>query len=196
MTEPVPPPPPPDSAPEPAAYGSWYFPVAVSKLFVMSIASFGAYHLVWHYQNWKRYRARSSRHFSVVVRTILGPLFAFRLFERLQHDLSETALPRVPEPGLLALAYLGCNALIMLPDPWWLLSALNTVPLAIAQIGVNRLNHVVAPAAPPNDRYSGWNVLLIVFGMLFIGLMLLALFVRLPEAGAPEAVPTVVATAW
>jgi uncharacterized membrane protein YbaN (DUF454 family) len=155
----------------------------------MSIASFGMYHLLWHYQNWKRYRARSTRAFSVVVRTILGPIFVFRLFERLRHDLRETALPGMPEPGVLALLYLSCNALITLPEPWWTLAALNTVPLAIAQAGVNRLNREVAPLAPRNDRYSSWNVLLIVVGLLLVALTLLGLFVQVPEPSIPDAVP-------
>jgi hypothetical protein len=166
----------------------WYFPVSVPKLVVMSIASFGAYHLLWHYRNWQRYRARSQRRFSVLVRTILGPIFAFRLFERLQHDLREAALPGIPEPGVLALLYLCCNAFITLPDPWWALAALNSVPLAIAQAGVNRLNREVAPLAPRNDRYSGWNVLLIVVGLLLVGLTLLGLFIQLPDPGVPDAV--------
>lgn len=167
----------------------WYFPVSVPKLVVMSIASFGAYHLLWHYRNWQRYRARSNRRFSVLVRTILGPIFVFRLFERLQHDLRATALPGIAEPGVLALLYLCCNALLTLPEPWWALAALNTVPLAIAQAGVNRLNRQVAPLAPRNDRYSGWNVLLIVVGLLLVGLTLLGLFVQLPDSGVPDAVP-------
>ena len=165
----------------------WYFPVSVPKLVVMSIASFGAYHLLWHYQNWKRYRARSNRRFSVLVRTILGPIFVFRLFERLQHDLRATALPSIAEPGVLALLYLCCNALLTLPEPWWALAALNTVPLAIAQAGVNRLNREIAPLTPPNDRYSGWNVLLIVIGLLLIGLTLLGLFVQPPDPSTPDA---------
>lgn len=167
----------------------WYFPVSVPKLVVMSIASFGAYHLLWHYQNWKRYRARTHRRFFVLVRTILGPIFVFRLFERMQYDLRERALPGIPEAGVLALLYLCCNALITLPEPWWALSALNTVPLAIAQARVNRLNRDIAPRAPPNDRYSGWNVLLIVIGLVLVAITLLGLFVQLPDPGVPDAVP-------
>jgi len=195
VTEPdavIPPSPEPPRGP---LHEAWYFPVSIPKLVVMSIASFGVYHLLWHYQNWKRYRARSARPFSVLARTILGPIFAFRLFERLQHDLRETALPRIPEPGVLALLYLGCNAFVTLPEPWWALSALNTIPLAVAQVGVNRLNRLIAPAAPRNDGYSGWNVLLIVIGMLLVGLTLLGLFVRLPDPGVPDAVPVFTPTA-
>lgn len=177
---------------EAPAWPAWYFPVSIPKLLVMSVASFGAYHVLWHYQNWTRYRARSARRFSVLARTILGPIFAFKLFERLQHDLRMTGLRGIPEPGVLALLYLCCNALITLPEPWWILSALNSVPLAIAQAGVNRLNRTVTPAAPPNSGYSGWNVLLIIIGMLLVALTLLGLFVDL---AVPEAVPVLGPTA-
>ena len=57
MTGDIPAAPVPDEA-APPALETWYFAVSVSKLVVMSVVSFGAYHLLWHYQNWKRYRAR------------------------------------------------------------------------------------------------------------------------------------------
>ena len=113
----------------------------------------------------------------------------FKLLERLQHDLRESGVRGIPEPGVLALAYLCCNALITLPEPWWMLAALNSVPLAVAQVGANRLNRVLAPAAPRNDGYSGWNVLLIVLGVLLILLTLFGLFLTLGEPVVPEGVP-------
>ena len=107
----------------------------------------------------------------------------------LQHDLRESRLPGIPEPGVLALTYLCCNALIMLPEPWWILTALNTVPLAVAQARVNRLNRLVAPAAPRNDGYSGWNVLLIVIVVVLVALTVIGVLVGTPETGTPDAVP-------
>ncbi len=167
----------------------WYFAVSVPKLFVMSIASFGLYQVYWHYRNWRRYRARSTRRFSVLLRTLLGPLFSFRLFERMHHDLREAGRPGLPEPGVLALAYLGLNALLGLPDPWWVLAFLNVVPLMVAQAGVNRLHAAVAPAAARNDTYSGINVALIVFGSLLFLAMLVGLLVQTQQPELREGVP-------
>lgn len=167
----------------------FYFAVSVPKLAVMSLASFGLYHLLWHYRNWQRYRARSTRRFSVLLRTLLGPLFAFRLFERMQHDLREAGQRGIPEPGVLALAYLALNALLSLPTPWWALAFLNTAPLLIVQAGVNRLHRVVAPRAPRNDSYSGANVVLIIIGVFLFLLMLIGLLLDVPESPVPDAVP-------
>lgn len=174
---------------EPRDAEPYYFAVSLPKLAVMSLASFGLYHLLWHYRNWQRYRARSTRRFSVLLRALLGPLFAFRLFERVQHDLREAGQRGIPEPGLLALAYLALNALLSLPTPWWALAFLNTAPLLIVQAGANRLHRVVAPRAPRNDSYSGANVVLIIVGVFFFLLMLIGLFLDVPDAPVPDAVP-------
>lgn len=173
----------------PALDEPWYFAVSVPKLLVMSIASLGLYQVYWHYQNWRRYRARSRRRFSVLLRTFLAPLFSFRLFERMHHDLRQAGLRGLPEPGLLALGYLGLNATLSLPDPWWVLSFLNIVPLLMAQAGVNRLHAVVAPAAPRNRRYSGANVALIIAGVFLFVMMLLGLFFMPPAPPPPRGVP-------
>jgi len=175
--------------PSPPSDEPWYFPVSVPKLLVMSIASFGLYQVYWYYRNWQRYRARSSRRFSVLLRTFLAPLFSFRLFERMHHDLRESGLPGLPEPGVLALAYLCLNALLGLPEPWWLLAYLNVVPLMMAQAGVNRLHAAVAPAAPRNDSYSGANVALILVGVFLFVMLLLGLFFMPPEPRLPPGTP-------
>ncbi len=178
--------PPPLDGPEGEPF---YFAVSVPKLAVMSIASFGAYHLLWHYRNWQRYRARSTRRFSVLLRTLFGPVFAFRLFERIQHDLREAGQRPIPEPGVLALAYLALNAMLSLPYPWFALAFFNTVPLLFVQAGVNRLHRVVAPQAPRNRRYSGANLALIMIGGFLFLLMVVGLFAGAPEPPPPDAVP-------
>lgn len=177
------------ATPAPPIDEPWYFPVSVSKLLVMSIASFGAYQIYWHYRNWKRYRARSTRRFSVLLRTFFAPLFCFRLFERMHHDSREAGLAGLPEPGVLALAYLCLNALLALPEPWWVLTFLNVVPLMVVQARVNQLHAAVTPTARRNDAYSGANVALIVAGVFLFLMMLLGLLFPPPERDVSPAVP-------
>lgn len=175
--------------PAEAVPAATFFAVSVPKLAVMSLFTFGAYEVYWHYRNWRLERRRSDRRFSVLLRALLGPLFAFLLFEHVQGQQRALDLPAIPEPGALALAYLILSATWRLPEPWWLIAVFNFLPLLVVQAGVNRLNARVAPLAPRNDRYSAANVIALLLGALLMLLVIIGLLLAPEESGAAAAAP-------
>jgi len=55
-----------------------------------------------------------------------------------------------------------------LPDPWSLVALLGFLPLLPVQNAVNRINRKLAPQAPANSRFGGWNIFGLVVGGIFL----------------------------
>ena len=51
-----------------------YFEVALGKVVVMSLVTFGLYELYWMYQQWKRVKIRTMEDLSPFWRTFFAPL--------------------------------------------------------------------------------------------------------------------------
>jgi len=153
-----------------------YFPVASSKLVVLSMSTMGLYVLYWFYRNWKMERQRAGRGWPLLL-TAFAPLTSYLLFDAIRTNLVRHSLPKI-DAGLLALSFLGFNIGWRLPDPYWILATLWFVPPLIAQASVNELNSRVAPTAPRNEHYSGWNIAAIVVGALLWLLVIAGLFLE------------------
>jgi len=165
---------PPNAGPLPAE--AVYFPVSCSKLAVMTMSTLGFYVIYWFYQNWNMERRRAGRGWPILL-TAFAPLTSYLLFDAMRNSLVRHALPKI-DAGLLALMFLAFNVLFRLPDPYWMLGTLWFVPLVTAQDSVNKLNEQVAPDAPRNERYSGWNIAAIVVGALIWLLVIAGFFLE------------------
>jgi hypothetical protein len=80
-----------------------------------------------------------------------------------------------------AVGYIVITCGLFLPDPYWLVSLLVVVPLVPVQRTVNALNAVLAPETPKNDAYTGWNVVVIVVGVIFYLLLILGMMAPVPD---------------
>lgn len=165
------------------------FAVSLPKLAVMSVCTFGIYELYWCHKHWASERARERENLSPFWRAFFAPLWGFSLFPRIQRLTALHGVPATWSGTALALGFLFLNVLWRLPDPYWLLTLFTVVPLMFVQHSVNRLNAVVAPDAPRNDKYSGLNVLMIVIGGLLVLLAVLgAVLPPLPDDPAEQPV--------
>jgi len=69
------------------------------------------------------------------------------------------------------LAGVGCTVFALLwrlADVLWPTALLTVVPLVAAQREINRLNMAVAPGITPDDRFAGWQKVLLPFGALML----------------------------
>jgi hypothetical protein len=154
-------------------------PMSGTKLVVMSVVTLGLYEVWWFYRNWKLRNELRDRGVLAPLRAILSGIFAYSLFQ----DVGEEARRVDVSPGwsaaLLWIAFLLLSATSGLPDPLWLVSFLNVVPLCVVQRTINEANARSPHPAPLNDRYSTLNRVGIGVGILCLILVLLGLF--LPE---------------
>lgn len=161
-----------EEAPE-RIQGPVYFPVSTTKLFLLSVTTFGLYELFWFYKYWSFEKARTKEKISPFWRTFFAPLFAFSLFGRVS-ELSGTApfkhLRHFSHSDSVTCAgvFLALAAGVRLPEPWWLVSLFSFVPLLTVQRAVNRINKVHAPEADPNSRFNVANIIVVVLGGILV----------------------------
>jgi len=156
-----------------------YFAVSCSKLAVLAVVTFGLYVIYWFYRNWKMEQQRAGRGWPLLL-TALCPLTAYLLFDSIRSSLVRHSLPKI-DAGLLALSFFALNLGSRFPDPYWILAVLSFVPILFVQAHVNKLNSQLAPDAPPNDRYSGANIAVVVVGALVWLLVLAGMFLPDPN---------------
>ena len=70
----------------------------------------------------------------------------------------------------------------VLPDPFSLMTFfLPVLPLLPVQGAINLLNANVVPDMKINNQFSGWNIAGIIFGVIFWGLLILAITMPVPS---------------
>ncbi|MSR06840.1 MAG: hypothetical protein EXR93_07235 [Gemmatimonadetes bacterium] len=150
--------------------------MSTTKFVVMSLATFGVYNVYWMYQQWVFVRARTNEDLSPFWRTFFGPIYTFSLFRRISRAAEETGSGGLAHQ-LYALAYIISLFTVRLPPPYWMISMFAFVPLIPVQSAATRVNGVIAPGSPPNDRYTLPNVAMIAIGGLMLLILVAALFI-------------------
>jgi hypothetical protein len=158
-----------------------YFPVSPAKFVVMSLASFGIYGFYWFYRNWVLERAHTNEELSPFWRTFFAPLWIYSLLRRMREAAAAAQVAPTWRAEISAVGYIVITCGLFLPDPYWLVSLLVVVPLVPVQRTVNALNAVLAPETPKNDAYTGWNVVVIVVGVIFYLLLILGMMAPVPD---------------
>jgi CHASE2 domain-containing sensor protein len=83
----------------------------------------------------------------------------------------------MPVPaGLLAAAFIIIGLSAYLSNPFWPVALFSFVPVLPVQALASRINKLTAPERDLNNRFSGWNWLVIIAGSAFIVLGLLGTF--------------------
>lgn len=145
-----------------------FFPVSLTKLLLLSICTLGLYEIYWFYKNWRLIKAREKSKVSPALRSVFGVIFCYSLLKRVS-DQSTAVGGNAIAAGPLALGWVVTTLLWRLPDPYWLVSFLAVLFLMPVQSAINSINSKVAPGQDKNDRFSGWNIfVLVVGGLIFI----------------------------
>jgi hypothetical protein len=153
-----------------------FFPVSRLKLIIMSIVTFGIYELYWFYKNWKLIKQRTGDNIMPFWRAFFGVIFCYSCFKEIK-EVAKTQNVTFPStPGLLATIWIVFTITWRLPDPYWLVCLSAPLVLLPIQKTINNLNAVVAPNHNPNSRFSAWNIVGIIFGVIWLLLAFVGTF--------------------
>ena len=109
-------------------------------------------------------------------RALFGIIFCYPCFKEMS-DAAKTHGVSFPlSPGLIATIWIVLSITWRLPNPYWLICMTAPLVLLPVQNAVNNLNTIVAPGHDPNGRFSVWNIVGIVFGIIWLILVLIGTF--------------------
>jgi hypothetical protein len=178
-----------DVAPLAVAATPAFFPVSRRKLLVMSTLTLTLYQLVWFYKNWALVRARGERVLPP-LRAIFAVFFVYGLFDRVRRRSDSAA--RLDAGGLAAAwilltvvgnlldRFVGSEPAVGVFAMSALIGLASVLPLLPVQAAINTINRAEAPDHDPNDRFTGWNWLWIVVGVLLLAATLFGLIAEDP----------------
>jgi hypothetical protein len=179
-----PPPPPLPPAPATSVWGDTVeialHPMSVSKLLVMSLCTFGLYHIYWFYRNWKLRNELRRRGITAPLRAIFAPIFAYSLFEDVDVEVRRWGVTPGWSAAAMAIAYFLLNVATRLPNPLWLIGLLSFLPLLAVQRTINEANARSTHPAPVNATYSGVNIAGLVLGGIFLLLAIVGALLPTP----------------
>lgn len=161
----------------PVAYrpqGTPFFAVSTRKLAVMFLCTFSLYQYFWFYKNWQMVRLRTGEQITPVLRTFFAVFFCHALFSRIRDQGASLGATRLAA-GPLAALWIVLALMGNLPEPWFFLGFFSLVPLLTVQTVVNDINQAASPGHDPNDRFSPFNWVAIVIGVLFTAMALIGL---------------------
>jgi hypothetical protein len=170
------------ATPAKSTHEAYFFTTSTLKLAVMSISTFGLYELYWFYKNWVLIKERTGQNIMPFGRAIFAPFWAYSCFKHIKIAADENAVPESLSIGVLATAYFLLYAILLLPDPYWLVSTFTFVLLIPANGVALRVNKQVAPNFENNDNFSGWNWLAFVIGGMLLVLSIVSIL--MPEVPA------------
>ena len=150
-----------------------YYAISIRKLVLLSIASFGAFQVLWHYRNWWAVRLRTGARVSPIWRSLFFWLFAYSLFRRIRTSADEHGVASGFSPAIAAVVTATFALFWRLDEAFWFTIMLTILPLVVVQKLVNRVNEVVAPRAELDQRLTRWQLVTVPLGSLGFGLALL-----------------------
>ncbi|GEM_PF-581669 len=165
-----------------------YYSVSLKKLTIFSLCTFGLYHIYWNYKNWKAIQVQTGIKITPWARGWFYIFFAYSLFKRVLNSAVRNGFKIEHSAGKLATLFILLMVLWKLPNPYWLISILDFVPLLYIQKAINFNNSVLNSSAKPDDKFSGKDLLIIIVGGL---LVLLGIWITvMPEDKSSSNTPT------
>jgi hypothetical protein len=159
------------------ASGPLFFTVSRLKFIVMSIFTFGIYELYWIYKNWKMITIRKNLGLFPFWRAFFAYFFIYPLLQEIRKTGAANGMPENLKAGQISIWWIIVSLTWKLPDPIWLITTFNFVPLLPAVKYVNDLESKVSPDTPINSKFSVLNWVGIVFGAIFWPLCILGMLI-------------------
>lgn len=153
-----------------------FYAVSSTRMVVMTITTFGLYHLVWFYRNWDQVKAKERVKISPFWRAFFSPLFYSDLANRVLKTAKASGYEYEYSYVWLAIAYFALLITYKLPDPGWLLGLLAFWPLlpVVKAIAFTAKKHGVKQKEI--EKFSTGEVIVAIAGGIFLLLALIGTF--------------------
>tara|TARA_R110001592_G_scaffold59905_4_gene182067 strand:- start:19534 stop:20139 length:606 start_codon:yes stop_codon:yes gene_type:complete len=169
-----------------------FFPVSLTKLTVMYLATLGMYSVVWFYHNWKLQQKNMEKKIRPVWRAIFSIFFTHSLFERIHEKSEERGMENWAHQGLATLfvvfilvgsisdrIFEKVESLSAFAPLAIILSMLPLLSLYQAQKRVNLINEDLEGRL--NSNFSAVNIIFIVLGALWWAAIIFGSFIMMTE---------------
>lgn len=171
-----------------AADSAPYFPVSITKLVLLNVASFGMYIIYWFFKNWQREASRTSEKIRPFWRAIFYVFFTPALFENI-HRAAVNRQITVPwrhnvSAGVVIVLVIVSRILDRVSarsDDFGVVDLLSVILMAVMTVVFCRIQRTVNalnddPEGQLNAQFSFWNfALLFVGGVVWVAILLAAL---------------------
>ena len=152
-----------------------FFPVSPTKLFLLSVCSFGLYELYWFYKNWRLIQVRELLDVNPFLRAFFAFFFCYQVFTRIRDYPTKARANEKLLAGFLTTAWVVTTLTWRLPDPFWMISILAGVFMVPVQIAAQAINSEIAPDFDQNKRFSAANWIVLGIGGTLILLTILGM---------------------
>jgi hypothetical protein len=170
-----------DSAPSSTTDDTFFAPIAIHKLLIMSCFTLGLYEIHWFYKQWDYIRRIDRKRFNPALRAILNGIFAYPLFRSIRLRGLAKQAEIGWSPALLTLIWFGMVVLSLFTVR--VLEGLATaLPLVVVQQSINRLNN----PSSLDRRFSVINVVGIVAGSVIFLLIGIGTYRLLTASPSPR----------
>lgn len=150
--------------------------INVNKFIFLSIVSLGIYEIWWIYKAWRFFQQKEKSDIMPAARAIFSIFFLISLFNKILTFAREKGYTFSYSSVLLFVAFLVCNLLTRLPDPFWLISIISFVFLIPPFKALNYAKQSSTDIIViEQTSFSGKQVGIIVFGIIFWILILFAM---------------------
>jgi len=155
--------------------GAPFFSASTKKLAIMSLCTFGIYEIFWFYKNWKFLKEKHNFKIRPFWRALFSIFFCYSFFKIVKGYCGQHQVKADYKPWQITVAYIVLTMFNTAPDPIWLLSSLTFIPLLYVQKVINNLRNQLSPDFAINDKFSGWNIVGIIFGLICWALVILGM---------------------
>lgn len=154
------------------------FNISVTKFALLSFSTLGLYNIYWFYKNIRILNPNESKALSF-LKALFNPLYIFIFItEIFKRGLIMDIKPNY-SAGLLTIVYILLTVSWRLPDPYWLISMLDFLPLLALQSYINEYNSKLNTDNTICNSYTKEAIAVICIGFAFIALVVLGTITNL-----------------
>lgn len=145
------------------------------KFILLCVITFGFYELFWFYKTWKFLKEKNNLDISPFWRTFFSGLYAGSNAKYVLNLVKTVNYQNEYSPTLIGISYIILNVFWRLPEPYWLLSFFSFLPMIPMVKAMNFYWQYENPNLPLK-KFSWWQIILIISGIIFLILMLIGIF--------------------
>ena len=150
--------------------------ISLNKFIILCFITFWLYNLWWTYKAWRFFKQKEKSNIMPAARALFGIFFLNSLFTKILELAREKGYKENYSSVSLFICFFISNILAYLPNPFWLITTLSfvfTIPpfKALNYAKENSTKFTVNE----QKSFSGRQIVLLVFGLIFWALILLGL---------------------